>query len=230
MKIVETAIVSAEQMRQIESQIFAAGMPVAALMEKAARLCFEQIKSLYPLSEVSYIGILAGPGHNGGDALVIARELYLAGYRVKIYRPFFKLKELTASHANYVASLGLTFDEDIQGLKDCQVLIDGLFGFGLTRDLPANIVSAIETINSWSQPIVSIDLPSGIHTDTGNVMGGANRRYSYSVSGLVEKGVLSRSSLRILGKQYQDRSRSCCAIIFGRSCHSQFPLSVWNES
>ena len=47
--IVETAIVSAEQMRQIEAQIFAAGMPVAALMEKAARLCFDKIKSLYPL-------------------------------------------------------------------------------------------------------------------------------------------------------------------------------------
>ena len=93
--IVETAIVSADQMRQIESQIFAAGMPVAGLMEKAARLCFEKIKSLYPLSELSAVGILAGPGHNGGDALVIARELYLAGYQVKVYRPhFFKLKQL----------------------------------------------------------------------------------------------------------------------------------------
>ncbi|MEO1341671.1 MAG: NAD(P)H-hydrate epimerase, partial [Cyanobacteria bacterium J06635_13] len=93
--IVETAIVSADQMREIESQIFTAGMPVAALMEKAARLCFTQIMSLYPLATTTLVGILVGPGHNGGDALVVARELYLAGYQVKVYRPFFKLKQLT---------------------------------------------------------------------------------------------------------------------------------------
>ncbi len=171
--IVETVIVSAEQMREIEEQIFAAGMPVSALMEKAALLCSSRIQSLYPLSKISTVGILVGPGHNGGDALVIARELYLAGYRVKVYRPFFKLKSLTTQHSNYATSLGIAFYEEIQSLQDCQLFIDGLFGFGLTRALPENILKTIELINSWSQPVVSIDLPSGIHTDTGEILGGA---------------------------------------------------------
>ena len=197
--IVETAIVSAEQMQQIEEQIFAAGMPVAALMEKAAKLCSERIKSLYPRSQISSVGVLVGPGHNGGDALVIARELYLAGYRVKVYRPLFKLKSLTSQHANYAASLGITFYEEIQPLQECQLIIDGLFGFGLIRDLPENIVKAVDLINSWSQPTVSIDIPSGIHTDTGAVLGGAIKASLTLCLGLWKKAFFQEQALEYLG-------------------------------
>ena len=197
--IVENAIVSAEQMQQIESQVFAAGMPVAALMEKAARLCFERIKSLYPLSNYPLVGILVGPGHNGGDALVIARELYIAGYRIKVFRPFFKLKQLTAQHANYAASLGITFNEEIQSLAECQLIVDGLFGFGLTRDLPENIIQAVDLLNSWSQPVVSIDLPSGIHTDTGQVMGRAVKATHTLCLGLWKRAFFQDRALAYFG-------------------------------
>lgn len=197
--IVETAIVSAEQMSQIEERVFAAGMPVAALMEKAARLCFEQIQTLYPRSGYTNVGVLVGPGHNGGDALVIARELYLVGYRVKVYRPFFKLKELTTQHANYVASLGITFYEEIEPLKECQLIVDGLFGFGLTRDLPEPIIEAVGQINSRSQPVVSIDLPSGIHTDTGAVMGGAIKATHTLCLGLWKQAFFQDRALEYVG-------------------------------
>lgn len=197
--IVETAIVSAEQMSQIEEQVFAAGMPVAALMEKAARLCFEKIKSLYPVTQFKSVGIIVGPGHNGGDALVIARELYLAGYQVKVYRPFFKLKTLTAQHASYVASLGTAFYEEIESLKECQSIVDGLFGFGLTRDLPEEIIQAIDLLNSWSKPVVSIDLPSGIHTDTGAVMGGAVKATHTLCLGLWKRAFFQDRALEYLG-------------------------------
>jgi hydroxyethylthiazole kinase-like uncharacterized protein yjeF len=198
--IVETAIVDAEQMRQIESQIFASGMPVAALMEKAAGLCFNKIMSLYPLATTSLVGVLVGPGHNGGDALVIARELHLAGYQVQVYRPLLKLKELTANHANYVASLGITFFEDIQPLSQCQLIVDGLFGFGLTRELPEKIIQAIEIVNSWSQPIVSIDLPSGIHTDTGVVLGNSIKATHTLCLGLWKKAFFQDHALEYLGQ------------------------------
>ncbi|MGB5636886.1 MAG: NAD(P)H-hydrate dehydratase [Waterburya sp.] len=209
--IVETAIVSAKQMQLIESQVFAAGMPVAALMEKAARLCFERIKSLYPLAQNASVGILVGPGHNGGDALVIARELYLAGYHVKIFRPFFKLKQLTAQHASYVTSLGIVFYEEIQPLRECQLIVDGLFGFGLTRDLPENIIQVVELLNSWSQPIVSIDLPSGINTDTGSVMGVAIKATHTFCLGLWKKAFFQDQALEYFG--------SCERIDFGLLRH-----------
>ena len=198
-KILETAIVTSEQMQQIEAQLFAAGMPVPALMEKAARLCSDRIQSLYPRSQVAKVGVLVGPGHNGGDALVIARELYLAGYYVKVYCPFLKLKTLTTQHSNYLTSLGVSFSEEIASLQKCQLIIDGLFGFGLTRNLPENIIEAIALINSWSQPVVSIDLPSGIHTDTGAVLGTAIKATHTLCLGLWKRAFFQDTALAYLG-------------------------------
>ncbi|MBD2579113.1 NAD(P)H-hydrate dehydratase [Oscillatoria sp. FACHB-1406] len=170
--LLNRAVVSAEQMRQIEERIFAAGMPVAALMEKVAGLIAARIMTLYPPSKV---GVLVGPGHNGGDAAVVARELHLQGYEVNLYRPFAKLKELTAAHFNYASSLGIAVFDDISELEPCNFIIDGLFGFGLERTLSGSIAEAVKTLNSWQKPVVSIDLPSGIHTDTGEVLGVAVR-------------------------------------------------------
>ena len=201
--IVETVVVSSSQMQQIEEHIFAAGMPIPALMEKAARLCSDRILDLYPLSNITTVGVLVGPGHNGGDALVIARELYLAGYQIEVYRPFSKFKSLTAKHSNYLTSLGVSFYEEIEPLQKCQLLIDGLFGFGLTRDLPENIIQTIELINSWSQPVVSIDLPTGIHTDTGKALGGAIKATHTLCLGLWKKAFFQESALEYIGHSHR---------------------------
>lgn len=196
---IDSIVVTAKQMSQIEEQIFSAGMPVAALMEKAARLCAERIIDRFPVSQFATVGILVGPGHNGGDALVIARELYLAGYQIKIYRPLPKLKELTAGHANYAASLEIDFYENVDALKKCQLMIDGLFGFGLSRELHENIRQAIRSINAWSQPIVSIDIPSGINTDTGAVLGEAIRATHTLCLGLWKRAFFQDQALEYIG-------------------------------
>jgi NAD(P)H-hydrate epimerase len=92
----EKFIVTATQMREIEARIFTAGMPVAALMEKVGGLICQRLQAI--ISPGKCIGILVGPGHNGGDALVVARELHFRGYQVWIYQPLSKLKELTSQH------------------------------------------------------------------------------------------------------------------------------------
>ncbi|MDJ0509167.1 MAG: NAD(P)H-hydrate dehydratase [Crocosphaera sp.] len=169
----DSIIVTAEQMASIEGRIFAGGMPVAALMEKAALMMFKSIQTLYPLKECSKVSVLVGPGHNGGDALVIARELHLHGYDVCLYRPFAKLKALTQQHANYAESLGIPCCGDIEMLRNSEFIIDGLFGFGLRRSLLGNLAKDVDLINQWSTPVVSIDIPSGLDTDTGAVLGTA---------------------------------------------------------
>ena len=166
-------VVTTEQMANIEGKIFAGGMPVAALMEKAALLTSQRIQQLYPLHTVDKVGVLVGPGHNGGDALVIARELHLQGYDVCVYCPFTKLKELTQQHANYAHSLGIPSHNDLESLNHCQLIIDGLFGFGLKRSLSGNLAIDVDRLNQWSIPVVSVDIPSGLHTDTGEVLGTA---------------------------------------------------------
>ena len=166
-------LVSTEQMQQIEGKIFEAGMPVAALMEKVAGLIARRVQTLYPRSAYDRVGILVGMGHNGGDALVVARELYFQGYEVAIYVPSEELRELTNQHYRYVSSLGVKIVDRAGDLADCDLIIDGLFGFGLNREITGTLFETIESINRLSIPIVSIDLPSGIHTNTGFVLGTA---------------------------------------------------------
>lgn len=173
---IEQFIVTAAEMRAIENRVFAAGMPVAALMEKVGMLVARRIQALYPQgksTKVLRVGVLVGPGHNGGDALVVARELHFRGYKVMIYCPFTKLKELTQHHANYAASLGIPVYTAIELLENCDLFVDGLFGFGLERNLSDPVASATRMVNSWGKPILSIDIPSGLHTDTGAVLGSA---------------------------------------------------------
>ena len=193
-------IVTAQQMREIEERIFKAGMPVAALMEKVGGLIARRIQALYPRPQTRRVGVLTGPGHNGGDALVVARELHFCGYDVKIYSCFSKLKELTSQHLQYAQSLNIPCYDSIEQLSDCDLLIDGLFGFGLERALTDPVVSAINQINSWSKPIISIDLPSGLHTDTGEVLGNAIRATHTFCLGLWKLGLLQDHALEYVGK------------------------------
>jgi len=196
----EQVVVTAQQMRDIEARIFEAGMPVAALMEKVAGLITRRIQALYPASQPRRVGVLVGPGHNGGDALVVARELHLAGDDVLIYRPISKLKELTAHHAEYAASLGIPVYEQITHLYPCDLIIDGLFGFGQARAIEGEIAEAITQLNQWSQPVISIDLPSGLHTDTGGVLGTAVKATHTLCLGLWKLAFLQDQALEYVGE------------------------------
>jgi ADP-dependent NAD(P)H-hydrate dehydratase / NAD(P)H-hydrate epimerase len=166
-------IVTIAQMQAIENRLFAAGMPVAALMEKVGGLITQRFQQLFPLASYQRIGVLFGAGHNGGDALVVARELHWRGYQVVLYGISDRLKDLTTQHYQYVTNLGLIRVASIAELADCDVLLDGIFGYGLSCELTAELVSIITEINQLQLPIASIDLPSGIHADTGAVLGSA---------------------------------------------------------
>jgi NAD(P)H-hydrate epimerase len=192
-------VVTAQQMRNIEERIFTKGMPVAALMEKVAGLITRRIIELYPLSQVSRIGILVGPGHNGGDALVVARELHFQGYQVALCSPFSKLKDLTSQHAQYVKSLEIPVHESLEPLAECDLFIDGLFGFGLERSLSSPVDQIVNQLNEWSQPVVSIDLPSGLHTDTGEALGTAVQATYTFCLGLWKLGLLQDQALDYIG-------------------------------
>ncbi|NJS41849.1 NAD(P)H-hydrate epimerase, partial [Candidatus Gracilibacteria bacterium] len=238
----ENFAVTADQMRQIEAKIFAAGMPVAALMEKVAGRIAARIqmilraegrrqkeseffsgcggwglaeanvpgiadvrkeaegKEVFDLQQLPAIGFLVGPGHNGGDALVVARELHFQGFSVVIYCPFAKVKELTDCHLRYARSLNIPCSDKVDVLTNCDLLVDGLFGFGLEREITNPIALAIDQINHLNKPIFSIDIPSGIHTDTGAVLGTAIRATRTLCLGLWKLGLLQDKALEYVGK------------------------------
>jgi ADP-dependent NAD(P)H-hydrate dehydratase / NAD(P)H-hydrate epimerase len=166
-------IVTTAQMKAIESQIFTAGMPVAALMEKVGGLISKRFQQLFPLTSYPKVGVLFGGGHNGGDALVVARELHWRGYEVILYSSSDQFKDLTTQQYQYVSSLGLKRVFNVAELANCAVLVDGIFGFGLDRLLNEELIAIVTEINKLQLPVVSIDLPSGIHADSGEVLGAA---------------------------------------------------------
>ena len=97
-------IVDSKQMLILEKDIFSDGMPQEALMEKTGIQISKWLLKRRPLLKHG-ITFLIGPGHNGGDGAVIARELFLKGYQVNVWFPFPIKKSLTIDHASYIAAL-----------------------------------------------------------------------------------------------------------------------------
>ena len=185
-----SVVVTAQQMQAIEATIFSEGIPVAALMEKVAGRIAQWIRQHFPRDRTGRVGVIVGPGHNGGDALVVARELHHCGYQVILWCPFTQLKELTAQHKAYNDYLGLRSTPSSADLSQCDLIIDGGFGLGLTRPLSGALAQGIELINRTPIPVVSIDLPSGLETNTGQVLGIAIKAHHTLCLGLWKVGLL----------------------------------------
>ncbi len=200
---VESYLVTAEQMQQIEGRMFDAGMPVAALMEKVAGRLVEWFTRHLCAGDGSRYGricVLAGPGHNGADALVMARELHHLGFDVAVCQPLAEGKPLTNQHAGYAKSLGIRLLSSLPPLAEYDAVIDGLFGFGLGRPITGDVAAVIAQVNGHSVPVYSIDLPSGIHTDTGQVMGTAIEATRTACLGLWKRAFMQEAALKYLGE------------------------------
>ena len=198
-------VVTAAQMGAIEAQIFADGMPVAALMEKVGGLITAWIEAHFPAQGWPRVGVLVGPGHNGGDALVVARELSCRGYGVEVIDPCDRHKDLTAAHRRYVQSLGIPLRPDLPGPGDPQpsFWVDGLFGFGLEQPLTGSLADLVNRLNAQPQPVISIDIPSGLHTDSGAVLGTAVRASHSLCLGLWKRAFCQDQALAYLGQRHR---------------------------
>ncbi len=163
----------ANQIKQIDQQtILRQNISSWELMERAATRLFEHI---FPhLNATQEIYIFCGQGNNGGDALVLARLFLAKAIKVKCYEvslganeaPDFALNKEKFRQLN--GQIEFFNTEIIPEIKSNDLIIDGIFGTGLSR--PANGMSkkAIEFINNSGARVISIDLPSGLYADKSN--------------------------------------------------------------
>lgn len=167
-------LVTAVQMRAIENASAEVGIAPAELMESAGRRLSEvAIKNALPTGQFL---ILCGGGNNGGDGLVAARYLASAGRSVvvELVGDATKLKEDPARNLKALNAAGVTPREipDNHQVVPGDVVIDAIFGTGLDR-IPEGVhANAIRRIGVWratGAKVVAADLPSGLHTDTGQV-------------------------------------------------------------
>lgn len=188
------------EIKEIEENCFRNGMPVVALMEKAALKSSVLFKKIYPKSQFLKVAIFVGPGHNGGDALVMARELFLSGYKTYIYLPQDKLKKIPGDHLSYYLFLGGQVLDKIEHLLDMNVIIDGLFGFGLKKVLDQKFIELIQIINNSQISTVSLDLPSGLDADFGTTWGACVHATHTFCLGIYKPGLIHDHAVDYVGK------------------------------
>jgi hydroxyethylthiazole kinase-like uncharacterized protein yjeF len=168
-----TEILTPREMSEADRRTITAGTPGIELMERAgaavARVAAEEAKS------GQRIAIVCGPGNNGGDGFVAARVLHEQGFDVRLL--LLGSRDKIAGDAAIAASRwsGKVELFDANALSNCDLVIDALFGAGLSRDLSGEAKRAIEAINASKLPVVAVDLPSGIDGESGRVHGAAVR-------------------------------------------------------
>ena len=139
------------------------GTPVTTLMERAGNAVFEEIIKRF---QPQLVQVICGPGNNGGDGYVVARLLQERGWPVEVIAP----SQPNKAHS-YALWQGTTRPFSPDSLAANALFVDAIFGIGLVRDLDDSFSAVVSRMNEIASPIVAIDIPTGVHTDTGHIMG-----------------------------------------------------------
>ena len=170
-------LVTAEQMRAYEGYLMETlGIPSLLLMERAAGYIRDAAAELLKGRRNPVILVVSGCGNNGGDGLAAARMLSEEGAQiiVSVIGDPNRSTESRNLHADILERMKIPFCPDLQqGLdKAPDLIIDAVFGIGVNRELGAEYLDAVRQINHYRAQhedvrVLSVDLPSGLHTDSG---------------------------------------------------------------
>jgi NAD(P)H-hydrate epimerase len=191
----ECVVMTRDEVRAFDTwAINTVGIPGVVLMENAGRSCAKLIKEELAGVANPKVCIFCGTGNNGGDGYVIARHLLNSGFRVAVVLcgDGEKIKGDAKKNLDILEGMGQPIkqlklkDGDISSQveafsADADMLVDGLFGTGLSGELSDEYKELIESINAQHCPVLAVDIPSGLDCDTGKPHGAAIRA-SYTVT------------------------------------------------
>lgn len=163
------AVLTVAEMGQADAAAIAGGVSGEQLMEAAGRAIADEVRRRFAAKPVV---VLCGPGNNGGDGFVAARHLAAAGWpvRLALLGERAALKGDAALHAAHWA--GEVEPLSSSAIDGAAVVIDALFGAGLTRPLEGVAREVVARMNQRDIPCVAADVPSGVFGDTGQILGG----------------------------------------------------------
>ena len=162
-------LLTTHEMGRADSLTIDAGTPGLVLMENAGRAVADEVTRLAP--EADAVVVLCGPGNNGGDGFVAARLLKSRGYSVRLAL----LGDVTGLKGDAAHMAGL-WDGPVEALDPeraagAEVIVDAIFGAGLTRNVSGVPADTIKAANESGAIIIAVDVPSGIDGTTGEVRG-----------------------------------------------------------
>ncbi len=171
----QTVLTAEEMIKCDYNTIQSFGIDSAVLMERASLAVCDTVSE--NVKRKDKILVLCGPGNNGGDGVCTARILHNFGYDVSLLlcgnedKFSTDLKKQLEISRKYNINEAKVSDVSVSYLKIFDVLIDAIFGIGLSRNVSGDYEHAIHAFNNADAKKIAIDIPSGINTDTGNVLG-----------------------------------------------------------
>ena len=205
-------LVTASQMQELDRRtIEECGIPGIVLMENAGRGAAELLVRYFPEARTGSVAILTGGGNNGGDGLVIARYLKNWGIQVKVYlvSSIDEVKGDAATNLQIWLAMGgelveVVFKGDFAGIKKefpkASLMVDAIFGTGLHSEVKGFLKDTISFVNSLPQPVMAVDIPSGLDATTGKVLGEAIRADLTVTFGLAKIGQVIEPGVSHVGQ------------------------------
>lgn len=195
----ESFVYSAAATRAIDQAAIAAGTPGLDLMRRAGAVAFAKLVQRWPQARL--IDLLCGFGNNAGDGCVLAELAHKAGLMVRLV--FVSDPEsLTGDAATSLAAaraLGVQVCRWPVSLDAADVIVDALFGTGLSRSVEGSAADAVHAMNASSAPVLALDLPSGLLADSGAIAGVAVKA-DYTISFIAHKaGVFTGAGAALRG-------------------------------
>jgi NAD(P)H-hydrate epimerase len=205
-----TKIITGAQMQELDRRtIGEARIPGTVLMERAGAGLAAGIEEIFGSPRGKRITILCGKGNNGGDGLVAARLLRRRQAQVRILTmtPISELsRDAATMYRQFVRAAGKSAVQPYRStsqalplLRESDILIDALLGTGLSSDVTGRYADAIDNINEAGRPVVAVDLPSGLHADTGAILGRAVRATLTVTFGLPKLGLYQNHGIDMAG-------------------------------
>ncbi|MBR7112832.1 MAG: NAD(P)H-hydrate dehydratase [Clostridia bacterium] len=173
-------ILTAHEMKEADQNTIHQGTASLVLMERAAKAVFDVLLAEFPTEKVL---VCCGSGNNGGDGFALARLLlehgidttitYLGQWNEKGEPDATSMSlECAAEFKKLPKSIHIKKTPSLTGVS---TVVDAIFGIGLSRPLTGTFLEAARAINASKLPVLAIDIPSGVHADNGQVLGGAVR-------------------------------------------------------
>ncbi len=175
------------------------GVPLELLMENASHQIAAAARLFLGTVAGKRIVALAGSGNNGGDALGALRHLsgWGADVRAALSGPAERLRPLARRQHNILATLGVPLDAAVD---DADLLIDGLLGYSAAGPPHNGVAKLIRAANASRLPILAVDLPSGLHSDTGEPLGITIRAVLTVTLALPKRGLMATPSRALVGE------------------------------
>jgi hydroxyethylthiazole kinase-like uncharacterized protein yjeF len=193
----DLVLLTCAEMGAADAAAIAGGIPGTKLMDAAGRAVAAAVVARYPRQPVA---VLCGPGNNGGDGFVAARRLQEAGWPVRLGL-LGALADLKGDAASAAGTWqGTTEPLSLNLLDGRPIVIDALFGAGLKRAVEGLAADLIAAVNERGLPVVAVDVPSGLHGDTGEILGCAPKADVTVTFFRAKPGHLSLEGLRRCGE------------------------------